>query len=201
MNGIPKRSCGIREQDHKKTGNAAMNVLSKDLPAIGMLLIIVAFVAASLLVIIPVVQYSGQSPTPVQEAGTTARIQAAPVISLYSLNQPATDGRLEITLVTVTDGVMVTPGKKILHVTANLHNLLPDKPLHIAADDFTLIDAGNREYPLLAVAGRDGVDIRPLDRASVDLSFEVPEGTTGPKIWYSFPLSTDSSGKSVLFGL
>jgi hypothetical protein len=186
--------CGAPLIDTEKEAKKAE--LLKYLPIIGMVLVCGAIIAAVLFFVLPLIQYSLSSG---QEFGNQGKTGGNQVITSHALNQPATDGNLQAAIVKTRDGAQSANGKKFFLVTTNLKNLRPDKPIHIAASDFTLIDSAGQQYLPYGMGDRITQDIDPLSSASYDLIYEVPQTANGLKIRYMFPAPADTSGKTVLF--
>lgn len=187
--------CGSVLIDTEK--EATKTELKKYLPFLGMLLLCGAVIAAVLFFVLPLVQYSLTSG---QEFGTlskTAGQSTEPTV--YTINQPASDGRLQVTMVKTRDGAASANSKKFIFVTVTLQNLRADKSLRVSANDFTLIDATGAQSPSYGLGDKIGQDIGPLRSESYDLIYEVPRDAENLKIRYGFPGSTDNSGRTVFF--
>jgi hypothetical protein len=186
--------CGATLVDTQKEAKKAE--IRKYLPIMGMVVVCGAIIAAVLFFILPLVQYSLSSG---QEFGTASGTRGTFTVVAHSLNQPAADGNLQVAMVKTRDGAKSANSKKFLFVTTNLKNLRSDKPVHVAASDFTLVDAADQQYLSYAIGDKIAQDLSPLGSASYDLVYEVPEAANSLKIWYTFPASSDASAKSVVF--
>lgn len=187
--------CGSVLIDTEK--EAKKEELKKYLPFLGMLLLCGAIIAAVLFFVLPLVQYSLTSG---QEFGTlskTAGQSTAPTI--YTMNQPAGDGNLQVTIVKTRDGAVSANSKKFLFVTVALQNLRADKPVHVSAGDFSLIDPDGTQYPSYGLGDKIGQDIGPLSSESYDLTYEIPRAAENLKIQYTFSGTVEQSGRTVYF--
>jgi hypothetical protein len=171
--------------------------LKKYLPFLAMLLVCGAIIAAILFLVLPLVQYSLTSGLETGTLSKTAGQSTAP--TAYSMNQPASDGSLQVTIVKIRDGAMSANSKKFLFVTVALQNLRPDTPVHVAAGDFSLIDIAGTRLPSYGMGDKIGQDIGPLSSESYDLTYEVPKDAADLKIQYSFPGSVGRPGRTVYF--
>jgi hypothetical protein len=155
-----------------------------------------AIIAAVLFFVLPLIQYSLSTG---QDFGNQRNAAGNQVIASYALNQPATDGNLQAAIVKTRDGAQSANGRTFLIVTTNLKNLRPDRPVHVAASDFTLIDSAGQQYLPYGMGDRIAQDIDPLISASYDLTYDIPQTAGSLKIRYLFPAPADTSGKTVLF--
>lgn len=171
--------------------------LKKYLPFVVMLIVCGAIIAAILFFVLPLVQYSLTSG---QETGTlskTAGVSTAPTV--YSMNQPASNGNLQVTITKIRDGSMSANSRKFIFITVTLQNLRADTPLRVAAADFTLLDPTGAEYPSYGLGEKIGQDIGPLSSESYDLMYEVPNDAANMRIRYTFAGSVDRSDRTVYF--
>lgn len=185
--------CGTPLIDTEKEARKAQ--VKKYLPLIGLLIFCGILVAAVLFVVIPLVQLSVTSG---QEFGTLSKTAGQTEVSTYPLNQPASDGNLQITVTKTRDGVNFNT-KKFFFVTVSAKNLRPDNTVRVGSGDFILLDASGNLYPSLGLGDTVAQEIAPLDSGSYELMFEIPLDTGSKKIQYSFPASGDRSGQTVLF--
>ena len=186
--------CGATLIDTEK--EARKEELKKHLPLLGMLLLCAVFIAAVLFVVLPLVQVSLTSG---QEFGTLSKTAGQTAISSYLMNQPASNGNIQITVTKTRDGAMSANSKKFFFVTVTLQNLRSDNPLRVAAGDFLLLDTIGNHYSPLALGEKVAQEIPPLNSGSYDLMFEVPQDAEGLKIQYSFPASGWQSAHTALF--
>jgi hypothetical protein len=187
--------CGSLLVDTEKEAKRAE--LKKYLPFLAMLVLCGMIIAAILFFVLPLVQYSLSSG---QEFGTlskTAGQSSAPIV--YSMNQPAGDGNIQLAITKTRDGAMSANSKKFLFVTVTLQNLRADKPVRVAASDFTLIDDTDALYPPFGLGDKIGQDIAPLSSQSYDLTYEVPKDAENLRIRYSFADTVDRSGRTIYF--
>jgi hypothetical protein len=115
------------------------------------------------------------------------------------MNQPASNGNLQVTIVKIRDGSASANSRKFIFVTVTLQNLRADTPLRVAAADFTLLDAAGAQYPSYGLGDKIGQDIDPLRRESYDLVYEVPNDAANMRIQYTFAGPVDRSGRTVYF--
>jgi len=186
--------CGATLIDTEKV--AKKEELKKYLPILGIILLCGAIIAAVLLIVIPLVQ---TSLTTGQEFGTLSKIAGQTATVSYLMNQPASNGNLQITVIKIRDGAMSANSYKFLFVTVALQNLRSDSPVHVAASDFLLLDTAGNPYLPLALGENVAQDIAPLDSGSYDLMFEIPQDAEDLKIQYSYPSSGERSAQIVLF--
>jgi len=186
--------CGSPLIDTEKEASKAQ--VKKHLPLIGLLLFCGILVAAVLFVVIPLVQLSLASG---QEFGTLSKTTGQTAVSTYTMNQPASDGNLQIRVEKTRDGAVSFNSKKFFFVTVSLRNLRPDTPATISSGDFILLDAGGNSYPSLGLGEKVAQEIAPLSSKSYDLMFEIPQNTGSPKIQYRFPARSDRGAEIVLF--
>ena len=171
--------------------------LKKYLPFLAVLLVCGAIIAAILFFVLPLVQYSLTSG---QETGTLSKTVGQPTTpTVYSMNQPASNGNLQVTIVKIRDGSMSANSRKFIFVTVTLQNLRADTPLRVAAADFTLLDNAGALYPSYGLGEKIGQDIGPLSSESYDLMYEVPNDAANMKIRYTFAGTVESSGRTVYF--
>lgn len=185
--------CGTPLIDTEKEARKAQ--VKKHLPLIGLLIFCGILVAAVIFAVIPLVQLSVTSG---QEFGTLSKTAGQTEVSTYPLNQPASDGNLQITVTKTRDGVNFNT-KKFFFVTVSAKNLRPDNTVRVGSGDFILLDASGNLYPSLGLGDTVAQEIAPLDSGSYELMFEIPLDTGSKKIQYSFPASGDRSGQTVLF--
>jgi hypothetical protein len=188
--------CGSPLIDTEKEAKKAE--LRKYLPLIGVVLVCGAVIATVLFFVLPIIQYSLSSG---QESGTLSKTAGTPDITAVSMKQPASDGKLRITMVKTRDGAQSSNSNKFLFVTTSLQNLRSDLPVHVSASDFTLLDTAGRQYPSYALGDKIAQDIAPLSTESYDLIYEVPSDVEGLKVRYIFPGSNDHGEKTVLFSI
>jgi ribosomal protein L40E len=187
--------CGSVLIDTEKEAKKAE--LKKHLPFLAALLICGAIIAAVLFFVLPLVQYSL---TTGQETGTlskTAGRSTAP--TTYSMNQPASNGNLQVTIVKIRDGSASANSRKFIFVTVTLQNLRADTPIRVAAADFTLLDTAGVIYPSYGLGDKIGQDIGPLHSESYDLIYEIPNDAANMKIRYTFAGPAEGSGRTVYF--
>lgn len=166
------------------------------LPLLGALLLCGAIIAAVLFVIVPLL---GLSLASGQEFGTISKTAGQTAISTYLMNQPASDGNLEISMGKTRNGAASANSKQFFFVTASIKNLRPDTPVRVSKGDFILLDAAGNPYPSLALGDKVAQEIAPLDSGSYDIMFEIPQDTPSPRIQFSFPASADHSAQTVFF--
>jgi hypothetical protein len=186
--------CGATLIDTEK--DEQKDAIRKYLPFIGMVLICGGILAVVLFVVFPLIQYSLSSG---QEIGTISRTEGTTVITPLLRNETATDGRLQVAIVKIRDGARSTNGRKFIFVTTILENLRTDMAVHVAASDFTLIDATGQKYPSYGIGDKIAQDIDPLSSQSYDLLYEIPDTAENLKIQYLFPASAETRAKTVIF--
>jgi hypothetical protein len=186
--------CGAPLTDLEK--EARNQQIIKRLPVLGILLAGGILFAAILFLVVPLVQYSLVSGA---QFASATRDTGPAEIQAYSLNQPAADDRIRVTMVRVREGAKSANSNKFILVSALFENLQAGNPTRVAIGDFSLVDDTGRSYPLLSLGEKVSRDIGPLSSESLDLLFEIPQNASGLRIQYRFSGSGIPSGRTVLF--
>jgi ribosomal protein L40E len=186
--------CGATLVDTEK--ETRKEELKKHIPLVGMFLLCGILITAVLFFVIPLVQLSLASG---QEFGTLSKTAGQQAITTYLMNQPASDGNLQVAVIKIRDGARSANSKKFIFVTVTFQNLRSDNPLRVSSGDFILLDAAGNPYPSLGLGEKVAQDVAPLNSGSYDLMFEIPQDAAGLKIQYSFPASGDRSAEAALF--
>jgi hypothetical protein len=115
------------------------------------------------------------------------------------MNQPATDGNLEISITKVRNGAPSANRKQFLLISTFVRNLRTDAPLRVAAGDIILLDAAKNSYPAYSIGDKVFQDVLPGKSEAYDLLFEVPVDAAELSLQYTFPQQGARSGKTVVF--
>lgn len=188
--------CGATLIDTEK--EARKDKMKQYLPLLGMVLVCGIIIAAVLFAIIPLVQVSLASG---QEFGTLSKTLGQSAITTYLMNQPASNGNIQLAITKIRDGAKSAESKKFFFATITIQNLRSDNPLQVASGDFILLDAAGNSYPSLGIGEKVAQEVAPSDSGTYDIMFEIPQDATGLEIQYGFPASGDRSAQTVLFHL
>jgi hypothetical protein len=186
--------CGATLQDTER--EAKKEEIKKYIPLIGKLLIAVVIIAAAVFLVLPQVQHSLPA---LLGSGSYNKTASEWSVVYYTINQPASDGSLKVTVTKTREGSKSVNNKKFLIVTVTLQNLRSDRPLRVAASDFMLIDANGQLYPSYGIGDKIAQDIGPLSIETHDITYEVPENAGGLKMQYTYIQSADRAAQTIWF--
>lgn len=170
--------------------------LKKYLPALGIVLLSLAILLLLVVVVLPLIQFSLASG---QEFGTISKTTGSSSAEIYRMNQPATDGNLEISITRVRSGAPSANRKQFLLVSTSVRNLQTDAPLRVAAGDIILLDAAKNSYPAYSIGDKVFQEVLPGRSEAYDIVFEVPMDAADLSLQYTFPQQGGRSGKTVVF--
>lgn len=166
------------------------------LPYIGVAIIAVGILVAVLFLVLPLIQYSVSSG---QEFGTLSKTAGPSSMNVFTLNQPASNGYLQVTAMKLRDGTLSTNGKKFLLISVNLQNLGKEGSATVTSADFTLLDGAGQTYPAYSFGDRVTHEIGAGDSESHDLTFEIPRDAKDLRLKYTFPGTGDRSAQAIFF--
>ena len=138
-----------------------------------------------------------------QSNSSSSVVTVAPIQKTqFSINEPATDGNLRITLLGTRES-FERSNTKTFTVSLKLENLKSDKTIQMLAGDFQLLDDNNNlispAHQLNSYSAK--YDLRPGQREQIDLDFFIYPDQKGSKIKYDFSGSSGISGPIVIFNL
>jgi hypothetical protein len=188
--------CGASLVDTDREAQKAE--LRKYLPMLGVILAAVLLLAAVLYIVIPIVQLSVATG---QETGTLGKTQGRQMITTYTMNQPASDGRLQVTVTGIRDGAKSANSRKFVIVAVTLQNLQQDKEMQVSAADFLLLGPDGTTYPSYGVSDKVYQTLKPGSSGTYDVIFEVPQDPGSLRLQYTFAGTGDRSAQAITFFL
>lgn len=166
------------------------------LPYIGLTLIALAILVAVLFIVLPLIQYSLSSG---QEFGILSKTAGSSSVPVFTLNQPASNGYLQVTAMKFRDGTLSTNGKKFFLIPINLQNLQKEGSIKVTSADFTLFDGAGQTYHAYSFGDRVTHELSAGGSESHDLTFEIPRDAKDLRLQYTFPATGDRSAQTVIF--
>lgn len=142
----------------------------------------------------------------------------------YKLNEPATDGNLQITLLESREGDRTEGNNKELYVDLKIDNLRSDKTIQILTEDFLFINSVGQRYPSneydfthrITVTELGGsllgcsveylhnpCNLYPGESQTYDVKGIVPQNSQGLKLRFNYggPSGKGSNGPFVYFNV
>jgi hypothetical protein len=123
------------------------------------------------------------------------------MITTYTMNQPASDGRLQVTVTGIRDGAKSANSRKFVIVAVTLQNLQQDKEMQVSAADFLLLGPDGTTYPSYGVSDKVYQTLKPGSSGTYDVIFEVPQDPGSLRLQYTFAGSGDRSAQAITFFL
>lgn len=179
--------CGAKLADDKQKTDTIISVLK-------VLVILCIAILILIYVILPVVQYSntfGRNFSETVSAKSASDVQKIPE---YSLNSPAGNGDLEITINSARDGQNTYNANKFFIVTVSLKNLKSGGNLEVSSSDFSLVDSEGMQYIPYGIGSKVIYDLSPLQSGSAELTFVIPQNVKAKQVRFTFPRTSLLSG-------
>jgi hypothetical protein len=180
--------CGAKLDDNVRKAGIIPTWLRTGLILGGAVLLVV-------FVILPLVQYSHTFGKNLSETVSANSAAESEEIAEYSLNEPVSDGDLEITVLSAHDGQNTYNSNKFFIVTVYLKNIRTSGNIQISNSDFVLIDREGTPYYPYGIGSKVMYDLSPSQGNAAELTFVIPQKALAKQIQFTFPATSALAGK------
>ncbi len=142
------------------------------------------------IVVLPAIQYSGDFSRELSGTPLIPAWHGPPPSVVYQLNEPATDGSMEVTIVSAADGQLSYQSTKFFMVTARLTNRQDNHDIEVPGGSFELFDSRGTRYTPYGIASRLSYPLRPGESATVQLTYIITSDASGERIRFTFPAAS-----------
>ena len=149
---------------------------------------------------------TGTSPVPTTSSpvARTPIPAAIPVPqSRFSIMEPVSDGNLNITVLSSSDGERMDSNKKKFFVKVRLENVKKDKTIQVMNTDFSLLSSYPGKIRASSIENNAGYDLGPGQYGEPELEFTIPQNAKDLQLQLDFsgPGGISQGGQIVYFTL
>lgn len=219
----PQTFCGncgakLKDSPEKKDSTTLSKFIGKILVVFVLLVILIILANVLLSIFIPIKQNS------ISTSGIPSTPPPTIVKNTYYLNEPATDGNIQISVLKIWDGDRKEANNKEFYVELSVKNLQTDKKIQILDNDFLFINSAGQRYPSneydfthrITVTELGGssfgcgaeylqlpCNLFPGESQTYDVKGIVPQNSQGLKLRFNYggPSGKGSDGPFVYFDL